>query len=49
MIQVLKQVLRLPKRSDLVVECRQCGANLDSEDVDSCPECGSTEVVTYQL
>jgi predicted RNA-binding Zn-ribbon protein involved in translation (DUF1610 family) len=34
--------------SDVVVECRQCGANL-SPDTDECPECGSEEIGRYRI
>jgi uncharacterized OB-fold protein len=34
--------------SDVVVKCRQCGANL-SPDTDECPECGSEEIGRYPI
>jgi rRNA maturation endonuclease Nob1 len=50
MIRVLKRVLpSLPDSSSSVVECRRCGTNLDSEDVECCPECGSSEVAVFEL
>jgi len=49
MIQTLKRVLPISGPSDAVVECRQCGANVESMDVDSCPECGCSDLVEYRL
>jgi ribosomal protein L37E len=50
MIQALKRVLPgLPGKSESVVECRRCGSKLDSEDVECCPECGSSDISVYEL
>jgi len=35
--------------TDLIVECRRCGATLESADVERCSECGSSEIATYRL
>jgi len=32
----------------VVVECRQCGANL-TPDADECPECESNDLVRYRI
>lgn len=34
--------------TEVVVECRQCGANL-SPDAEECPECGSDEIVRHRI
>jgi len=34
--------------STVVVECRQCGCTVKS-DADTCSECGSDELATYEL
>jgi predicted Zn-ribbon and HTH transcriptional regulator len=47
MIETVKRVLGRSDR-ELVVECRQCGSNVDP-DVDSCPVCDSTEIAQYDI
>ncbi|EMA31921.1 hypothetical protein C444_07595 [Haloarcula japonica DSM 6131] len=49
MIRLFKRVLRSEDSHESVVECRRCGANLESADVDHCPACGSSEVASYRL
>jgi predicted RNA-binding Zn-ribbon protein involved in translation (DUF1610 family) len=34
--------------TEVVVECRQCGANL-STDAHECPDCGSDEIGRYRI
>jgi RNA polymerase subunit RPABC4/transcription elongation factor Spt4 len=34
--------------SELVVECRDCGANVEPE-TDICPICNSTEIASYEI
>lgn len=41
----LRELLGLDRT---LYECRDCGANLDSED-DECPACGGTEIARYDL
>lgn len=48
MIYKLKRFLSDADSSEVLVECRQCGATLDGEG-DPCPECGSSESARYQL
>ncbi|SFL32421.1 hypothetical protein SAMN04487950_3356 [Halogranum rubrum] len=33
---------------DILYECRNCGTTLE-EDTEQCPECGATDIATYQL
>lgn len=33
---------------NVVIECRQCGANVSS-DPDECPECGGTEFCRFEI
>jgi len=33
---------------EIVVECRQCGTNLESDAVE-CPKCGSEEIERFQI
>jgi predicted Zn-ribbon and HTH transcriptional regulator len=47
MIKTVKRVLRQSDR-ELVVECRQCGSNVDPG-ADSCPVCDSTEIAQYDI
>lgn len=35
-------------KTEMVVECRQCGTNISS-DTDECPECGSDEIGCYRI
>lgn len=35
-------------QADEFHECRQCGTTVDA-DTDTCPECGSTDIVCYEL
>jgi ribosomal protein L37E len=34
---------------DPFVECRRCGVNINEDDPGACPECGSGEIVEYDL
>jgi len=34
--------------TEVVIECRQCGTNLESE-VNECPKCGSEEIERFQI
>ena len=47
MIETVKRVLGQSDR-ELVVECRQCGSNVDPS-VESCPACSSTEIAQYDI
>lgn len=49
MLHVLKRILPSADSNETVVECRQCGANLDEGGVNQCPECGACEVARYHL
>lgn len=40
--------LRANPKENLFCECRQCGTTLDATDL-TCPECGSGDIVTYDL
>ena len=47
---MLETVKRMLGQSDpeLVVECRQCGSNVDSG-AEACPVCDSTEIARYDI
>jgi uncharacterized OB-fold protein len=47
MIETVKRVLGQSNR-ELVVECRQCGSNVDPG-AESCPVCSSTEIARYDI
>jgi hypothetical protein len=47
LIETVKRVLGQSDR-ELVVECRQCGSNVDPE-AESCPVCNSTEIARYDI
>jgi uncharacterized OB-fold protein len=47
MIETVKRVLGQSDR-ELVVECRQCGSNVDPG-AESCPVCDSTEIAQYEI
>ena len=47
MIETVKRVLGQSDR-ELVVECRQCGSNVDPS-AESCPVCDSTEIARYDI
>lgn len=47
---MIRTVLRrLVDRPAKWYECRDCGATIDEEVVESCPTCGSTEIAVYTL
>jgi len=48
MIRLLTRLFGRPE-TDSIVECRRCGATLESADVERCSECGSSEIATYRL
>jgi len=47
MIETVKRMLGQSDR-ELVVECRQCGSNVDPG-AESCPVCNSTEIAQYDI
>ena len=47
MIQTVRRILSRT-REESVVECRDCGANVESE-TDICPRCSSTEIASYEI
>ncbi len=46
--QLLYRLFTMQDEPTTVYECRYCGTTLDSQ-TDSCPYCGPTEVVEYEL
>jgi len=46
--QLLHRLFTRQTESTTVYECRYCGTTIDSQ-TDSCPYCGPTEVVEYEL
>lgn len=48
MIRAIKQLIGTDERTDVVLECRDCGTSLGTES-EHCPECGSDAVVRYEL
>lgn len=57
MLERLQQVVTSPgallapdsgSAETTIRECRRCGVTLETE-AERCPECGSTEIATYQL
>ena len=47
MIETVKRMLQ-HSNQELVVECRQCGSNVDPA-AESCPVCDSTEIAEYDI
>ena len=47
MIQTVRRMLSRTTE-DAVVECRDCGANVEPE-TESCPLCASTEIAYYEI
>jgi len=47
MIETVKRMLG-QSDGELIVECRQCGSNVDSG-AESCPVCSSTEIAQYDI
>lgn len=48
MFRVLKRDFNLDRKDEIFFECWQCGCSV-SEEVEQCPECGSEEIVRYEL
>ncbi len=46
--QFIQQIVRLETLSTAHHECRHCGYTVE-KDVDECPQCGSHEIVAYDL
>jgi ribosomal protein L37E len=48
MIDELRGYVARSGGSETVVECRRCGTSLDAN-AETCEECGSDEIVAYEL
>ena len=46
--QSIRQIIRLETPSITHHECRHCGYSVE-KGVDECPQCGSHEIVAYDL